>query len=138
MSCIRAGLRARSGIIALALAGVGLTLAPAVSAHHGWSTYGVDNFVLEGEVTELRFGNPHDRMTVVAEGVEWDVWLGPPGRNARALFNDTKVAVGDTVIAYGDRKTDLDINEMKTERITVIKPDGSELTYDLYPERLES
>lgn len=116
-----------------------LAASPAALAHHGWSTYTIDDFSLEGEVTELRFGNPHDRMTVVAaDGAEWDVWLGPPGRNSRANFNDAKVAVGDTIIAYGNRKGDMNINEMKTERITVIRPDGSEMTYDLYPERLGS
>lgn len=124
----------------LALAAVALAALAATSsarAHHGWSSYTIDDFSLQGTVTELRFGNPHDRLTVVdAEGAEWDVWLGPPTRNARANFNAAKVNVGDTVIAYGDRLGDLSRNEMKTERITVVGADGSEATYDLYPERL--
>jgi hypothetical protein len=125
----------------LAFAAVGLAALAATTsarAHHGWSTYTVDDFTLEGTVTELRFGNPHDRLTVVDDdGAEWDVWLGPPGRNARASFNASKVDVGDIVVAYGNRLGDTSRNEMKTERITVIKADG-ETTYDLYPERLES
>lgn len=124
---------AQLGLAALAAAG----LATAAGAHHGWSTYTIDDFTLEGEVTELRFGNPHDRMTVVVDGVEWDVWLGPPGRNSRANFNETKVNVGDTVVAYGNRHMDEARNEMKTERITVKNGEG-EMTYELYPERLRS
>src|SRR5215468_9066629 len=84
-----------------------LTLGGAAVAHHGWSTYTVDNFVLEGKVTELRFGNPHDRLTVVdAKGQAWDVWLGPPTRNARANFNESRIHVGDAVVAYGNRHMD--------------------------------
>jgi VCBS repeat-containing protein len=125
---------AQLGLAALAAASLGA----AALAHHGWSTYTIDDFTLEGQVTELRFGNPHDRLTVVAaDGAEWDVWLAPPGRNARANFDESKIAVGDTVIAYGNRHMDAGRNEMKTERITVRNGEG-ETTYDLYPERLES
>ena len=122
--------------LAVAAAGaVGVAGLSAAFAHHGWSTYTIDDFTLEGEVLELRFGNPHDRLTVLADGEEWDVWLGPPGRNARARFTEAQIAVGDTVIAYGDRLGDMSRNEMKTERITVRAADG-ETTYELYPERL--
>ena len=127
---------AQTRILSLAAASVAaLAAATAAFAHHGWSTYTVDDFTLEGEVTELRFGNPHDRMTVVVNDVAWDVWLGPPGRNARANFNESKVNVGDTVIAFGERHGNEDRLEMKTERITVVSGEG-EMSYDLYPDRL--
>jgi hypothetical protein len=124
--------------LALAAALTALIPGGAALAHHGWSTYTIDDFSLEGEVTELRFGNPHDRMTVVdADGAEWDVWLGPPSRNAQANFNEMKVNVGDTVIAYGNRLGDMSRNEMKTERI-VVRSEAGDMVYDLYPERIAS
>jgi hypothetical protein len=123
---------AQLGLAVLAAAG----LASAALAHHGWSTYTIDDFTLEGEVKELRFGNPHDRLTVVAaDGAEWDVWLSPPGRHPD--FDQTKVNVGDTVIAYGNRHMDMGRNEMKTERLTV-RSEAGEVVYDLYPNRLGS
>jgi hypothetical protein len=112
-----------------------LTLAGAAAAHHGWSTYTIDDFVLEGEVTELRFGNPHDRLTVVADGAEWDVWLAPPGRHRD--FDVSKVNIGDTVIAYGNRLGDMSRNEMKTERL-VVRTEAGDTVYDLYPNRIAS
>ena len=81
-------MRTRLALAAAAVAS--LTLGAAALAHHGWSTYTIDDFTLEGTVTELRFGNPHDRLTVVAaDGAEWDVWLSPPGRHPD--FDQSKV-----------------------------------------------
>ncbi len=129
-------MRTRLALAAAAVAA--LTAATAaltpVWAHHGWSTYTVDDFTLEGEVTELRFGNPHDRITVDVDGVAWDVWLTPPGRHNN--FDESVVGIGDTVIAYGERHMDEGRNEMKTARLTVRTADGEETVYDLYPQRL--
>jgi hypothetical protein len=113
-----------------------LAVTSTARAHHGWSTYTVDDFTLEGTVTELRLGNPHDRLTVEVDGVAWDVWLAPPGRNRD--FDASSVDIGDTVIAYGERHMDEGRNEMKTARLTVRTPDGQETVYDMYPDRVPS
>jgi hypothetical protein len=73
---------------------------------------------------------------VVVDGAEWDVWLSPPGRNRN--FDESKVNIGDTVIAYGERHMDEGRNEMKTARLTVRGADGDEMVYDLYPDRVPS
>jgi hypothetical protein len=127
---------ARTRTLALAAAAAAALIGgTAALAHHGWSTYTVDDFTLEGTITEVRFGNPHDRLTVDVEGVAWDVWLTPPGRHRN--FDATKVNIGDTVIAYGERHMDENRNEMKTARLTVRNADG-EVVYDLYPDRIPS
>lgn len=113
------------GAAVLALAAV-----PA-AAHHGWSTYPVDDFSLTGTVTEVRLGNPHDILMVEADEGVWEVWLSPPSRSRQAGFDESAIAVGDTVTAYGNRHGDMDRLEMKTEKLTV---NGEE--YALYPERL--
>ncbi|MDC0598882.1 DUF6152 family protein [Gammaproteobacteria bacterium] len=105
-------------------------LASLASAHHGWSWYGSEDFTLTAVVLEKDFGNPHDRMTVVSEGQEWNLLLSPPGRSRRAGLSADNVEVGDTITAYGHRRSEGDNFEMKTERLQV----GSEL-YNLYPDR---
>src|SRR4051812_3772044 len=88
----------------LGLAGV-TTLA---SAHHGWSWYGNEEFTLTAIVVETDFGNPHDRMTVEADGKEWNLLLSPPARSREAGFGEDNVKVGDTVTAYGHRRSEGD------------------------------
>jgi hypothetical protein len=99
--------------------------------HHGWSWYGSEDFTLTGRVVETHFGNPHDRLTVEADGQQWNLVLSPPNRSRRAGLNDGEVNVGDTITAFGRRHKDAAMLEMKTERLKV-----GQNTYDLYPERL--
>lgn len=117
------------GILSLAL--VPALYSAAALAHHGWSWYGDDPFDLTGVVVETHFGNPHDRLTIEADGQRWNVLLSPPGRSKRAGFDETAVKVGDTVTAHGHRHAERGNFEMKTERIKV-----GDSTYDLYPDRL--
>lgn len=105
----------------------GATLA---SAHHGWSWYGSEAFSLTGTVVEKQFGNPHDRLTVEAEGQRWTLLLSPPNRSRQAGLSDELVEVGATVTAHGHRRESGDLFEMKTERLEV---DGK--LYNLYPDR---
>jgi len=119
------GRRAASALIlALALG------APAALAHHGWSGYGDEDFVLTGVVEEISLGNPHGHLAVRSEGEVWEVVLGPPGRNQRAGITDGVIKVGDTVTAHGHRHRDPARLEMKTELIEV----GAQV-YDIYPDR---
>ncbi len=109
----------------------GCLLSGLAFAHHGWSWYGEEDFSLSGKVVATHFGNPHDRLTIEADGREWNLVLSPPQRSRRAGFDDGEIAVGDSVTAYGHRHKDSATFEMKTERLRV-----GENTYDLYPDRL--
>jgi hypothetical protein len=100
------------------------------SAHHGWSWYGNEAFTLTAVVVEKDFGNPHDRMTVEADGQRWNLLLSPPSRSRRAGLTEEDVQLGDTITAFGHRRASGDLFEMKTERLQV----GDEL-YNLYPDR---
>ncbi len=111
------------GLIATSLTGTAL-------AHHGWSTYTNNEFSLTGVIVEEHFGNPHDRLTLEADGHQWNVVLSTPSRSRRAEFGNDDVEVGDTVTAYGHRHADSGTFEMKTERLKV-----GEHLYDLYPDR---
>ena len=111
-------------ILALALG------APAALAHHGWSGYLDDDFVLTGVVEAIDLGNPHGRLNVRADGQVWNVVLGPPSRNERAGISDGVIEIGQTVTAYGKRHRDPERLEMKTERIEV-----GDKVYDIYPDR---
>ena len=114
----------------LALGLVLATLSATALAHHGWSTYTGNEFSLTGVIVEEHFGNPHDRLTLEADGQQWNVVLSTPDRSRRADFRDSDVQVGDTVTAYGHRHADSGTFEMKTERLKV-----GEHLFDLYPNR---
>ena len=116
--------------LSLSLGLILATLSAAALGHHGWSTYTNNEFSLTGVIVEEHFGNPHDRLTLEADGQQWNVVLSTPSRSRRAEFTDDDVQVGDTVTAYGHRHADGDTYEMKTERLKV-----GEHLYDLYPNR---
>lgn len=113
-----------SGVLGL------LGAASLAMAHHGWSWYGDEDFTLTAVVVEKHFGNPHDRMVVEADGKEWNLLLSPPSRSRQAGFTEDNVQVGDTITAFGHRRSEGDNFEVKTERLQV----GDKL-YNLYPDR---
>jgi len=79
----------------------------------------------------VAFGNPHDRLTLKDDsGQEWNVLLSPPVRSRRAGLSDEDVEVGNTVTAYGHRRREGDLFEIKTERLKV-----GERMFNLYPDR---
>ena len=76
---------------------------PQALAHHGWGGYKQD-VELTLTISELRLGNPHDRlMAVDADGQEWNLLLAPPARNRRFGFNEDTVSVGDEIELFGQR-----------------------------------
>lgn len=99
-------------------------------AHHGWSWYGNEEFTLTAVVVEKHFGNPHDRMVVEADGKQWNLLLSPPSRSRRAGLGEDNVKVGDTITAFGHRRSEGDNFEVKTERLQV-----GDKVYNLYPDR---
>ena len=111
------------GILTVMLSGTAV-------AHHGWSWYTNGDFSLTGVIAEKHFGNPHDRLTIEAEGQMWNIVLSTPSRSRRASFGNNNVSVGDEVTAFGHRHADGTTLEMKTERLKV-----GEILFDLYPNR---
>ncbi len=123
-------MRYLSKTVVFSLGFIAVTMSGTTLAHHGWSTYTNSDFSLTGVIVEERFGNPHDRLTMEADGQRWNVVLSTPSRSRRAEFDDDDVKVGDTVTAYGRRHEDSATFEMKTERLRV-----GEHLYNLYPNR---
>jgi len=86
------------------LTGAALIIAAsATSAHHGWSGY-KEVIEMSTTVTELKLGNPHDRLIATDDaGQEWNLLLAPPARNRRFGFSEESVSVGDSIVLYGQK-----------------------------------
>lgn len=81
----------------------GVTCLTSAFAHHGWGGYSED---LEKTftITQLKLGNPHDRLIVTdSDGQEWNLLLAPPARNRRFGFSKESVNVGDVVDIIGEK-----------------------------------
>ena len=75
-------------------------------AHHGWSGY-KEVIEMSATVTELKLGNPHDRLIATdAAGQEWNLLLAPPARNRRFGFSEESISVGDAIKLYGQKHPD--------------------------------
>ncbi len=86
------------------LTGVLLVIATStVIAHHGWGGY-KEVIEMSAIVTELKLGNPHDRLIATDEsGQEWNLLLAPPARNRRFGFSEESINVGDAIVLYGQK-----------------------------------
>lgn len=59
---------------------------------------------MSATVTELKLGNPHDRIMAMDDsGQEWNLLLAPPARNRRFGFSGESVSVGDEIVLYGQK-----------------------------------
>ena len=84
-------------------------------AHHGWGGYRTD-IEIALTVSELKLGNPHDRLIAVdADGESWTLLLAPPARNRRFGFDEETLAVGDEIDLFGQRHSSR--NEIKVHCI---------------------
>jgi hypothetical protein len=78
-------------------------LTPNAFAHHGWGSYKED-IEITLTITELKLGNPHDRLIATdADGQEWNLLMAPPARNRRFGFDETTVSVGQEVGLIGQK-----------------------------------
>lgn len=102
-------------------------------AHHGWSWTDSGFFQIEGVIADIYIGNPHATLDVDVEGTIWRVELAPPGPTTEAGFVEGVAAVGDEVIAIGNRSQDHNEARMKAVRIII----GDD-TYDVYPDRAKA
>ena len=121
-------------LLTSALAATSVTLAMPAAAHHGWSWAEAEETTLQATITAISLNPPHPELTVTdADGTEWTIELGNPGRTERAGFVDGTAKVGDTITILGNRSLDQAERLMKAVRITL---DGT--NYDFYPERIDA
>lgn len=109
---------------------MGMLLAQATLAHHGWAWASDSEFELTGTITALRLGNPHGELTVDVRGESWQVEVGQPWRNERAGLTEEQLKVGQLITAHGHRSANPEQRVMKAERIVI---DGK--SHNLYPDR---
>lgn len=82
---------------------IGLSLLTPAVAHHGWGGYKED-VEMRVTITELKLGNPHDRLVASDDaGQKWNLLLAPPARNRRFGFNEDSLSVGDVVDLVGQK-----------------------------------
>jgi hypothetical protein len=107
-----------------------LMVAP-LSAHHGWGTYGQQEFEITGTVkTPLSLAGPHATMQIDVEKQLWDITLAPPNRTVAAGLKEGVIPVGATVTVHGHRANDPKRFEVKTERVT-----WNGRVFAVYPDR---
>jgi len=121
-------------LLTSALAATSVTLAMPASAHHGWSWAEAEETTLQATITAISLAPPHPELTVTdADGTEWVIELGNPGRTERAGFVEGTAKVGDTITILGNRSLDQNERVMKAVRITL-----AGTNYDFYPERIDT
>ncbi|WRH63157.1 MAG: DUF6152 family protein [Fuscovulum sp.] len=121
-------------LLTSALAATSVTLAMPAAAHHGWSWAEAEETTLQATIAAISLNPPHPELTVTdADGTEWVIELGNPGRTERAGFVDGTAKVGDTITILGNRSLDQAERLMKAVRITL-----AGTNYDFYPERIDA
>jgi len=121
-------------LLTSALAATSVTLAMPAAAHHGWSWAEAEETTLQATITAISLAPPHPELTVTdADGNEWTIELGNPGRTERAGFVEGTAKVGDAVTILGNRSLDQNERLMKAVRITL-----AGTNYDFYPERIDA
>lgn len=101
---------------------IGLALATAALAHHGWTGYDEQKTLnLTGVIREMGYDNPHGYVNVQIDngkGKTWHAVLAPPSRMQSRGLPKEMLKVGGTaaVVGYPNRT---DPNELRVERITI-------------------
>ncbi len=102
-----------------------------MSAHHGWSEYGDEQFEITGTLeTGVSLAGPHGTAQIKSDDEVWDIVFAPSSRTARAGLTEDAIPVGDTVTASGHRHLDESTLEIKTERLT-----WNGKVFNVYPDR---
>jgi hypothetical protein len=101
------------------------------AAHHGWAG-NTEAITISGTVERtVSLAGPHATMQVRdEEGRLWDITLAPPARTDRAGLAEASIPVGDEVTIVGQRNSERDRLEIKTQRV---EWDGR--TFEVYPDR---
>ena len=98
---------------------MGVTLAAASYAHHGWSEYDYDKQLnLEGTIKESGYEHPHGHVRLTTADKTWLVTLAPPSRMERRGLPSEMLKAGTKarVTGYPSRT---DPNEVRAERIVI-------------------
>jgi len=109
-------------------------LASPAFAHHSFAKFDQQRSVeIEGEVTEVRWQNPHIQFTVEARGEDgqtstWHLESASPGILRRSGINAGEVAVGDVVRVAGNPAVD---GSAELNATNMLLPDGRELLLTL-------
>lgn len=86
-------------------------LACHANAHHSFAKFDSRRSIeLAGEITEVRWQNPHIQFTLAARGEDgetriWTLETASPGILRRSGITSDNVSVGDVVRVAGDRKS---------------------------------
>lgn len=103
----------------LIAAALGVAVAPAALAHHGWGSYDSNTVLtLNGTIRAATYENPHGTLQFDADGKTWLVILAPPYRMQNRGLEAAMMKPGTaaTVMGYPSRN---DPAEMRAERITI-------------------
>lgn len=120
-----------TGVTLTAVFVMAMVVAAPVSAHHGWSEYGDEQFEITGTLeTGVSLAGPHGTAQIKADDEIWDIVFAPSPRTARAGLTEDVIPVGDTVTASGHRHLDESTLEIKTERLT-----WNGKVFNVYPDR---
>jgi hypothetical protein len=109
----------RHTTLAVAALALGLILATAALAHHGWSGYDATKpQTVTGTIKVSGYEHPHGYVRLATPEKEWVVTLAPPSRmENRGLPAATlKTGVTATVMGYPSRT---DPDEMRAEWIAI-------------------
>ena len=109
---------------------MGVFLTQPVAAHHGWGWANEEEFVITGEITAVRLGNPHGEVSLNVKGEKWIVEVGQPWRNQKAGLTPKLLSTGQVITAHGHRSATKAQRLMKAERVVI---NGK--SYNLYPDR---
>ncbi|WJH42270.1 DUF6152 family protein [Aliirhizobium terrae] len=109
------------------------TIAGTAFAHHGWAWAEGEQTTLEGTIQSISFAPPHPSLTVMSEGVVWQIDLGNPRQTERSGFAEGSAKVGDAITVLGNKSQDENEKLMKAVRITVAGKN-----FDMYPERIKT
>jgi hypothetical protein len=109
---------------------VGLAVASPAHAHHSFAKFDLRSSIeIEGEVTDVRWQNPHIGFTVRGSGADgrvqtWNLETNSPGILRRAGIEAGLVAVGDRVKVAGNPAVN---GGPEMNATNMLLPDGREL-----------
>ena len=109
---------------------VSLALPACVLAHHSFAKFDQQRSIeIEGEVTEVRWQNPHIQFTLAARGEDgelriWQLETASPGILRRTGVTADNVKVGDMVRVAGNPAVD---GSAELNATNMLLPDGREL-----------
>lgn len=110
---------------------VGVLAIPQAFGHHGWGWASDELSRLDGEIVDVRLGNPHGEVDIDVDGEIWTIEVGQPWRNERAGLSADLLPEGAEVSVLGNASAREGERLLKAVRVTI---NGTH--HDLYPGRV--